>query len=111
MVEIDNSETAVIANLGESAIELDSSQQVAMTQINCVIKKGGANDGDACGAHPSQCAVGIDDDRCKIAARSVSHDVVVAQIPAVCTWFHDDRVLITTRVIESGCHNRDDSLL
>ena len=39
MVATNNSETAVIANEGESAIELDSRQLVAMTQIDCVIKE------------------------------------------------------------------------
>ena len=41
MVEINNSETAVIGKEGESAIELDSRQLVAMAYIGCVIKEDG----------------------------------------------------------------------
>ena len=44
MVEIDNSEIAVIAKQGDSAIEFDSRQLVAMTHIYCVIKEGGTTD-------------------------------------------------------------------
>jgi hypothetical protein len=62
-MKIDNSETAVIANQGDSAIELDSRQLVAMTQINCVIKEDGTKAVQASRAHPPQCAVRIDDGR------------------------------------------------
>ena len=68
VVEINNSETAVIANEGDSAVEVDSSQLVAMTQINCVIKEDSTTARDAGRAHPSQCAVRIDDGRCESAA-------------------------------------------
>ena len=63
MMEINNSETAVIAKEGDSAIEIDSRQLVAMTQIGCVIKEGETTDRDAGRAHPPQCAVRIDDGR------------------------------------------------
>ena len=42
VVEINDSETAVIAKQGDSAIEIDSKQLVAMSQINSVIKEGGS---------------------------------------------------------------------
>ena len=93
MVEIDNSEIAVIANEGESAIELDSSQLVAMTHIDCVIKEDDITARQASRAHPPQCAVRIDDARFEMAARPVNHDVVVAQISAICTCFQDRRIL------------------
>ena len=41
MVEINNSETAVIGKESESAIELDSRQLGAMAYIDCVIKEDG----------------------------------------------------------------------
>ena len=85
MVEINNSETAVIGKHGDSAIEVDSRQFAAMTQIGCVIKEGGTTDRDAGRAHPPQCAVRIDDGRCEIATRPFNHDVVVAQIGVICT--------------------------
>ena len=40
MVEISDSETAVIPKEGDSAIELDSKQLVAISQIDGVIKEG-----------------------------------------------------------------------
>ena len=41
MVEINDSETAVIAKQGDSAIELDSKQLAAVTYIDRVIEEGG----------------------------------------------------------------------
>src|SRR4029077_17590406 len=110
MVETINFETAVIANLGDSAVEVDSSYFAAMTQIDCVIKEDGTTEGDAGRAHPPQCAVRIDDGRCEIATRSFSHDVVVAQIGAICASLQDRRILVSTWIIEGGSRDCEVSL-
>ena len=59
MVKISNSDTAVISHLRESAIELDSSQQVAMTYIDCVIKEDEITGCEISCPYPSQRAVGV----------------------------------------------------
>src|SRR6266496_4964213 len=111
VVKINNSETAIIANEGESAIELDSRQLVAMTQIDCVIKEGDITERQASRAHPPQCAVRIDDGRFETATRPFNHDVVVAQISVTCTSLQDRRILVSAWIIESGGRDRGDSLL
>ena len=63
VMEINNSESAVIAKESESAIEFDSKQLMAMSQINCVIKEGETTSRAAGRAHPPQRAVRIDDGR------------------------------------------------
>src|SRR6266481_2546542 len=82
-MEISNSETAVIANECDCAVEVDSRQLVAMSQINCVIKEDGTTERDASRAHPPQCAIRIDDGRCETAARPFNRDIVVAQIGVI----------------------------
>ncbi len=52
MVEINNSEIAVIGKLGDSAIEVDSNQFAAPTHIGCVIKEDGTTGRDAARAYP-----------------------------------------------------------
>ena len=111
MVEINNSKTAVIANEGDSAIEVDSKQLMAMTEINCVIKEDDITGRDASRAHPPQCAVRIDDGRLEIATRPFNHDVVVAQVRAICTCLQDRRIVISAWIIESGSRDRGDRLL
>ena len=44
MVKLDDSETAVIGKVGDSAVEVDSRQLMAMTYIDGIIKEDGAND-------------------------------------------------------------------
>src|SRR6266513_1754275 len=111
VVAINHSETAVIANEGESAIELDSRQLVTMTQIDCVIKEGDITEPQASRAHPPQCAVRIDDGRFESATRPFDHHVVVAQISVPCTSLQNVRTVISAWIIESGGGVRGDSLL
>src|SRR5436190_3348038 len=111
MVKISNSETAVIGKESESAIELDSRQLVAMTQIGCVIKEDDTSGRDASRAHPPQCAIRVDNGRFEIATRPFNHDVVVAQIGVICTCFQDRRIVISARIIESSGRDSDVSLL
>ena len=59
MVKIGNSDTAIISHLRESAIELDSSQQVPVTYINCVIKEDEITSCEISCPYPSQRAVGV----------------------------------------------------
>ena len=111
MVEINNSETAVIGKDSENAIELDSSQLRAMAYIGCVIKKDGTTGRDVSRAYPPQCTVGIDNSWFEIAARPFNHHVVVAQIGVMCTCLQDRWVLVSAWIIESGGRDRGDSLL
>src|SRR6266496_2367747 len=111
VVEINNSETAVIAKEGESAIEVDSRQLVAMSQIGCVIKEGDITERQASRAHPPQCAVRIDDGRFEIATRPFNHDVVVAQIGAICTCLQDRRMVVSAWIIKTGRCDSGASLL
>src|SRR5262245_17021125 len=108
MVAINNSDTTIIAYEGDSAIEVDPRQLATMTEIDCVIKEDGTADRQASRAHPPQCAVSVDDGRCEIATRSFNHDIVVAQIGAVCTCFQDRRILVSARIIERGGRDRGD---
>ena len=82
VVEISDSDTAVIAEEGETAIELVSIELGANSKIDCVIKEGGNIARVASRAHPAQCPVRIDDARRKIAAWALNHDVVVTQLGA-----------------------------
>src|SRR5262249_49797883 len=83
VVEISNSQSAGIDKESDSAIELDSKQLVAMSQISCVVKESGTTACEASCAHPPQRAVRIDDDRCEYVATAFNHDVIVAQLSAV----------------------------
>src|SRR5262249_27345637 len=111
VVKIDDSEVAVIGKLGYSAVEINSNQFAAPTHIGCVIKKDRPTGGDASRAYPSQCAVRIDDARCKIAATAFNHDVVVAQISVICTSLQDGRILVSAWIVEDGGRDSRISLL
>ena len=111
MVEINNSKVAVIGKLGEGAIELDSRQFAAMTHINCIIKEDGTTGGDAGRAHPSQAAVRIEDGRLEIAASSLKHHVVVAQIGVIGASLQDRRILVSACIVEGSGRDSGVNLL
>src|SRR6266487_1758588 len=77
VVEKSDSDTAVIPNLIDSAIEVVSIQPGAMNEIGSVIKEGGSVTREASCAHPPQRAVRIDDGWCEIVT-TLNHDIVIA---------------------------------
>src|SRR4029077_17738026 len=78
VMEKSDPETAVIANLGDGAVEIDSIQAGTMSQINSIIKKASRITRKPSRANPSQRTVRVDDGGREIAACSLNHDVVVA---------------------------------
>src|SRR5206468_3782586 len=78
MVEVNNSNVAVISKVCNHAIKVDSIQYAANTQIGCIIKEDGTTGRDAACAYPPYCTVRIDDGRFESAATALNHDVIVA---------------------------------
>ena len=103
MVEITDSDIAVIAKEGESAIKINSIQVGAMSIIDCVIEERGSKANEiGCGrAHPTQRAIGINDRRREAAALPAEQDVVIAQSGAA-SMLQECRIFISAWIFEAG---------
>src|SRR5262249_19788609 len=112
VVEELNSEVTVIANHGDSPIELDSIESRTMSKVGSIIKEGGTNICEASCAHPPQCPIRVDNGRCETAATAFDHNVIVTQKSAVRPGLEPCRMVVAAAlIIEMGGRDRGDSSL